>query len=139
MRTTSVLISFIALVAPALATRVAKVTYDTIYDMPATPLTAVACSNGKNGLLTKGFTTFGSLPTTNIGGMAGIVFNSTECGSCWELSYEGKSVNVLAIDFAGDGFNVAESTLNILTDGNAVDLGHIEAEVKPADASACGL
>lgn len=42
--------------------------YDTTYDNAGQSLSTVTCSDGTNGLLTKGFTTFGSLPTfPNIG------------------------------------------------------------------------
>lgn len=116
------------------------VSYDTTYDDASTSLAEVACSDGPNGLLTKSFTTFGSLPTKNIGGAAAVAgWNSDACGTCWELTFNGTSINVLAIDHAGSGFNIAESALNTLTGGQAVFLGRINATSKQVNASACGL
>ena len=128
-----------ALAAPS-ASQTVTVSYDTTYDDPSTSLAEVACSDGPNGLLTKHFTTFGSLPTKNIGGAAVIGgWGSAECGSCWTLTFNGISVNVLAIDHTASGFNVATATLDTLTGGQAVFDGRINAEATPADASACGL
>ena len=127
------------LAAPSATTSV-TVSYDTIYDAAGTSLTQVACSDGTNGLLTKGFTTFGSLPTKFIGGAAAIPgWNSAECGSCWTLTFNGTSINVLAIDHTDSGFNVAQAALDKLTRNQAVALGRITATAKPAAASACGL
>ena len=127
------------LAAPSATTSV-TVSYDTIYDAAGTSLTQVACSDGTNGLLTKGFTTFGSLPTKFIGGAAAIPgWNSAECGSCWTLTFNGTSINVLAIDHTDSGFNVAQAALDKLTHNQAVALGRITATAKPAAASACGL
>jgi hypothetical protein len=70
-------------------------TYDNTYDNPYGSLNGVACSNGENGLLTKGFTTFGSLPSfPYIGGAQAVTgWNSPQCGSCWALTYQGKTIN----------------------------------------------
>ncbi|KAI0333138.1 Cerato-platanin [Cubamyces sp. BRFM 1775] len=118
-----------------------SVSYDEVYDNASGSLTTVACSDGKNGMLTKGFTTFGSLPTfPNIGGAPAIAgWNSDACGTCWELSHNGTSIHVLAIDAGGKGFNIALSALNKLTNGTAVQVGRINATATPANASACGL
>ena len=86
------------------------------------------------------FPTFGSLPNfPDIGGAAAIGFNSPECGSCWELTYNGTSINILAIDHADSGFNIALGAFNMLTDGNGVSVGRINAQAQQVDASQCGL
>ncbi|KIY50660.1 Cerato-platanin [Fistulina hepatica ATCC 64428] len=119
------------------------VTYDETYDNWSQSLDTVACSNGQNGLLTKGYTTFGSLPDfPYIGGAQAVTgWNSPNCGTCWKLYYPvtGVSINVLAIDFAGSGFNIALEAMNVLTDGDAVDVGRVEVEAFQVDASVCGL
>ncbi|KAF7799700.1 hypothetical protein EIP86_010942 [Pleurotus ostreatoroseus] len=133
----AVLAVLAALAAPILAD---TVSFDTVYDDPSTSLDEVACSDGPNGLITKGFTTFGSLPTKNIGGAAAVAgFNSPQCGSCWELTFNGTSINVLAIDHAGSGFNIAEGAMNALTNNQAAFLGRVDATATQVDASACGL
>ena len=134
----AVLAVLTALAAPILAD---TVSFDTVYDDPSVSLDEVACSDGPNGLLTKGFTTFGSLPTfPNIGAAQAIAgWNSAACGSCWKISYKGKSITVTAVDHAGDGFNLAETALNTLTNGQAVALGEISATAVEVDASECGI
>jgi len=70
-------------------------TYDNTYDNGKNSLSIVACSNGQYGLLTKGFTTFNSLPSFPfIGGAQAVTgWNSPNCGSCWALTYKGKTIN----------------------------------------------
>ena len=135
-------------------------TYDNTYDNGHNSLNIVACSNGPNGLLTKGFTTFDSLPSfPRIGGaMAVTGWNSPKCGSCWALSYKGNTINgknhspssldnrslcfawkVLAIDTAANGFNIAQKALDELTNGQAVALGRVNITANEVPASSCGL
>lgn len=125
---------------PALASAI-TVSYDTGYDDGSRSLSAVSCSDGTYGLLTKGYTTQSSLPTfPNIGGASVIAgWNSASCGTCWQLTYNGNSINVLAMDHAAEGFNIAEAALNTLTGGQAVALGRIDADYVQVDASVCGL
>lgn len=82
--------------------------YNDVYDDPNGSLTTVACSDGTNGLITRGYTTFSSLPSfpyiASVFAVAG--WNSTNCGTCWQLWYtdadkETTSINVLAIDYMG--------------------------------------
>ncbi|KAI0700550.1 immunomodulatory protein [Cerioporus squamosus] len=117
------------------------VSYDPAYDSSSTSLTNVACSDGENGLITKGFSTFGSLPHfPNIGGAAAIAgWNSDSCGTCWQLTYKGKSINVLAIDHADSGFNIALTAMNTLTNGQAEALGRVDVTATQVSASSCGL
>ncbi|KAI0831643.1 Cerato-platanin-domain-containing protein [Trametes gibbosa] len=115
--------------------------YDETYDNGSNSLASVACSDGAHGLLTKGFSTFGSLPHfPNIGGAAAVSgWNSAQCGTCWQLSYNGKSINVLAVDHADSGFNIALGAMNALTNGQAKQLGRINVSSKQVAASQCGL
>ncbi|KAF9457873.1 Cerato-platanin [Collybia nuda] len=132
---------------PSLASAI-SLAYDPVYDNAQGSLTTVACSDGDNGLIRRGFTTFGSLPKFPHIGAAAVVtgWNSAACGTCWKLTYENsdgesKSINVLAIDAAGSGagFNVALAAMNELTGGNAMQLGRVEVESEQMDASVCGL
>ncbi|KAI0028208.1 SnodProt1 [Vararia minispora EC-137] len=119
-----------------------NVRYDTTYDNGSGDMTTVSCSDGPNGLITRyGFQTFGDIPTfPNIGAAQAIAgWNSPSCGTCWKLTYQGKSIFVTAIDHAGDGFNIAEKAMNTLTNGQAVALGKISATATQVDASNCGL
>ncbi|KAI0355118.1 Cerato-platanin [Trametes cingulata] len=129
------------LAVPAVLGATVSVSYDEVYDNASGSLSTVACSDGEHGMLTKGFTTFGSLPTfPNIGGAPAIAgWNSEACGTCWQLTHNGTSINVLAIDAGGKGFNIALSALNKLTNGTAVQVGRINATATQVNASACGL
>ncbi|PSR87105.1 Cerato-platanin [Coniella lustricola] len=117
------------------------VSYDTTYDNAATSLGVTACSDGANGLETKGYSTLGSLPGfPYIGGAPAIAgWNSANCGTCWTLTYNGHSINVLAVDVGSGGFNLAEEAMNALTNNQAVALGRITATATEVDASVCGL
>ena len=118
------------------------VSYDETYDAPHNSFDRVACSDGYYGLRTKGYNYFGDVPHfPYIGGTAAIAgWNSAQCGTCWQLSYNGKSINVLAIDHAEAGtWNIALAALNDLTNGQAIDIGRVEAVATLVDSSVCGL
>jgi len=117
------------------------VSYDTGYDDGSRSLAAVSCSDGSNGLLTKGFSTQGSLPSfPNIGGASTIEgWTSASCGKCYSLTWNGRSINLLAVDHAAEGFNIAKAALDTLTGGRAVELGRIDAQWAEVASSACGL
>ncbi|GJE94765.1 Cerato-platanin [Phanerochaete sordida] len=138
--TTLVFAAAAALAAPS-ATTTVTVSYDETYDNAAGSLLTVACSDGPEGMINKGYTTFGSLPGfSNIGGAAAISgWGSDQCGTCWKLTYNGTSINVLAIDHADAGFNIALGALNRLTNNNGVFLGRVNAQAESVDGSACGL
>ncbi|KAG4027703.1 hypothetical protein MFRU_028g01250 [Monilinia fructicola] len=120
-----------------------QVTYDPGYDNAARSLDAVACSNGPNGLETRfpQYKVQGDLPTfARIGGASTIAgWNSPNCGTCYSLSYQGVTINILAIDHAANGFNIAESAMNTLTKGRAVELGNVDAEWALLTPEQCGL
>ncbi|EPQ58697.1 Asp f 13-like protein [Gloeophyllum trabeum ATCC 11539] len=139
MKFTSAVVTLTA----ALVSSVGAVTvsWDSAYDNSGQSLATTACSDGPNGLQTKGFTTFGSLPDyPYIGGASAVgAWNSPSCGSCWELTYNGKTITVLAVDHTDDGFNLSEAAMNDLTDGNAQQYGRVDAQATQVDASQCGL
>lgn len=143
------------------ATSAVSVSYDTGYDDSTRSLTAVTCSDGTNGLITRyGWQTQGSVSRfPHIGGAdavdrwnspnvsrgkeykiyTNIPTNTRQCGTCWQLTYNGRSINVLAIDHAASGFNIAKTALNDLTNGQAVSLGRIDATATQVGLSNCGL
>ncbi|KAH8987209.1 Cerato-platanin [Lactarius akahatsu] len=140
MKLTSTIISLAALFSVASAD---NVRYNTFYDNPQMSLNNVACSNGPNGLITKGFTTFGSLPTfPDIGGVYAVKgWNSPLCGSCWKLTYKGTGnwIHVIAIDTISDGFDLSLRAMDFLTNGKARELDLINAQATQVDKSFCGL
>lgn len=66
-------------------------------------------------------------------------WNSPNCGSCWQLKYKNNTINVLAIDHAKSGFNIAKAALDKLTNNQAEKLGVIQATVTEVAPSVCGL
>ncbi|GAP91833.1 putative Epl1 protein [Rosellinia necatrix] len=138
MQLTNIL-TYLSLAAASSAITVA---YDEGYDNAGRSLTAVSCSDGPNGLITRyGWQTQGQIPRfPNIGAAAAVAgWNSASCGTCWRLTYNGRSVNVLAVDHAGAGFNIALRAMNDLTNGQAVALGRVEATATQVAVSNCGL
>ncbi|OKL58619.1 hypothetical protein UA08_06167 [Talaromyces atroroseus] len=115
-------------------------TFDTAYDDASLSLSTVTCSNGENGLVTKGYNTIGDLPTKNVGGSLTIKgWNDPNCGACYSLSYKNETVYVLAIDVAISQFNVAQKVLDQLTHGHAQEFGSVEVEYEKVDGEKCGL
>lgn len=139
--------NFVLLSAAALAfalsafAQTESLSYDTTYDDASLSLASVACSNGVNGLMTKGYTTLGSLPGfPNVGGAYTVTgWNSPACGTCYNLTYGDTTISVLAVDVALDGFNLSEEAMNTLTGGLAVELGRVDVTSVQVDASVCGL
>ena len=130
---------------PTFLAKTESLSYDKVYDNPKGSLDSVACSDGPYGLTTRGYTTFGSLPSfPNIGGAFDIAgWDSPHCGSCWKLTYTSatgsKSINVTAIDVSPAGFNVAFAAMNNLTNGQATFLGRVKVKAVEVPASSCGL
>jgi len=96
-----------------------KATYDQTFDNPSYSVNNVACSNGANGLASK-YPTLGDFPNfPYVGGAYDIVWNSTNCGSCWRITNQANNVWILitAIDTAGAGFNIAREAYENLNNG----------------------
>ncbi|KAF8585765.1 hypothetical protein K439DRAFT_1021286 [Ramaria rubella] len=125
----------------ALAAEIEPVTFDNTFDNPAGSLDSVACSTGTNGLITKGFETFGQLPTfPNIGGGQAVAgFNSVNCGSCWLLQFDNNTIFVTLVDTAAEGFNIAEEAMNTLTNGQAAALGKVNVTTLQVAVANCGI
>ncbi|EIM82441.1 Epl1 protein [Stereum hirsutum FP-91666 SS1] len=125
------------LIPSALAT---AVRYDTTYDNAGQSTDTVACSDGTNGLASR-YPTFGSFPKFPFLAASDSIpgWNSPNCGTCFAVTYNGVTVNVLAIDHAGDGINMSLEAMNALTNGQATFLGTVDATVAQVDKSACGL
>ncbi|KAF2084458.1 epl1 protein [Saccharata proteae CBS 121410] len=139
MRFSTIIASITTLALGASAT---TVSYDTGYDDASRSLTAVSCSDGANGLMTKyGWSVQGDVSGfPNIGGVDTVAgWGSANCGKCYSLSYNGNTIYVLAVDHAASGFNIAEKAMNTLTNGQAEALGRIDATTAEVAISNCGL
>lgn len=135
----SKILSLFTLATAASAT---TVSYDTGYDDPNRSLTVVSCSDGSNGLITKYQWNFQNQVKNfpYIGGVEAVAgWNSPNCGTCWSVTYNGKTINILAIDHTGAGVNLSKEAMNELTGGNAEQFGRVDAQVQQVALSACGL
>jgi len=76
------LLPIVALFVVPFSVSSVRVTLDDVYSQASNSLSGVACSDGANGLLTKGYKTFGDLPDfPHLGGSSDVSWNSPECGS----------------------------------------------------------
>ena len=64
--------------------------------------------------------------------------NSDYCGTCWELTYDDTTINVLAINVATNGFTISEEAFDALTNGVALYISSVNATATQVDASVCG-
>ncbi|KAI9712348.1 MAG: hypothetical protein M1820_001561 [Bogoriella megaspora] len=124
------------------ATGTLSVSYDTGYDTGSRSLNAVACSDGVHGLETRyGYSVQSNIPNfPYIGGWNGIAgWNSASCGQCLSVTYNGKTIYVTAVDHNDQGVNLSQQAMNDLTNGQAVQLGRVNANVQTVDFSRCKL
>ena len=151
MRFASTIITLAALFSVAIACppvtpppTVEPVRPNGIYGNGGDSLNIVACSNGPNGMITKGFTTFNSLPTfPNIGGGFTVGgWGSAECGSCWKLTNpaNGVTIFVTAIDTISSGFDLAPAAVSTLIGGPIPpSFNEVDVDATEVAHSFCGL
>jgi len=138
MKFTSIISLFalpaIALTLPTSETQATElISYTTwMYNTPSNGIGNVACSNLP-------YKTLGNLPGyPNIGGSHYVTgYGSSECGTCWKITYEGRSVNVLAVDTYAAGWNLALPAMQTLLGQNGTNLPNVQATVQQVDASEC--
>lgn len=77
------LVSIFALLTAPFAVSAERISWDPLYGNGTQSLATVACSDGPNGMLTKGYKVFNDLPTfPRIGGSSVVAnWNSPNCGS----------------------------------------------------------
>nr|AVH85517.1 rCPA1 [synthetic construct] len=119
----------------------ADLSYDTHYDDPSLPLSGVTCSDGDNGMITKGYNTAGEIPNyPHVGGAFTVeTWNSPNCGKCYKVTYNAKTIFLTAIDHSNSGFNIAKKSMDVLTNGRAEELGRIKVTYEEVASSLCGL
>jgi hypothetical protein len=117
-----------------------RTTFDPTYDNKFGSMNTVACSNGANGLSAR-FPTFGDVPSFPfIGGAFDVVWNSPNCGGCWTLTNPatGTSINFVAVDAAGTGFNIAQEAF-VQLNGGQIGKGALDVIASKVAPSVCGL
>lgn len=136
---------FLVIFLTSVSAFTASASYDTAYDDAKRSLSSVSCSDGPNGLLTRNFTTLGSLPKyPYVGGAPAVTgWNSPGCGTCWTVTYTNsngtaKSIDLLAID-GSSNYNMPTAAMNKLTDGQAIFSGRVPVTVVNVHPSVCGL
>merc|ERR1719410_135717 len=81
----------------------AYITWHNYYD--GQPVTEVSCSDGENGLIEKyGYSTLDPL-IPYVAATSNVMWNSPNCGNCYAVSANDKTVYVTAIDQCGKGPN----------------------------------
>ncbi|EJD54183.1 heat-stable 19 kDa antigen [Auricularia subglabra TFB-10046 SS5] len=139
MQFIAVLTTFLAALHYAVALS-GKVTFSYDYN-PGLTTYSIACSDGVNGIRTKyGYKTLADIPTyPNVGGIPRISYNSTSCGTCWKLTYEGRSVTFLAIDRAAATFNLGKTAFQTLSNKSAEALPTFTATYVQVPITDCKL
>ncbi|KAJ5223868.1 Cerato-platanin-domain-containing protein [Penicillium chermesinum] len=108
-----------------------SISYDPVYSASLS-MDQVKCSNGINGVK---YATVGDLPNfPYVGGAPTISGTDTNCGKCYEVDYNGKSVYILAIDYS-TGFNLNPDAFTALT--GDLNLGRVEGTYTEVDGSFC--
>ncbi|KAJ3045477.1 hypothetical protein HDV00_009130 [Rhizophlyctis rosea] len=115
--------------------------YDPTYDTATLSTLTIACSDGPNGLSTKGYKTLSQLPSfPNITASFNIAgWNSAKCGSCYVLKYKGKSVYVTGVDHAAEGFISSMGAMDALTGGQAEAMGRVDVQWGEVAGRFCGF
>lgn len=115
--------------------------YDQVYDNPDTSTLVLACSDGPNGLFTKGYSKLSNLPsfprvaaTETVAG-----WNSPKCGTCYNVTWGTSTISVVAVDRATSGFVLSLAALNTLTGGQGVALGRVNIVWEETSPANCGL
>jgi Cerato-platanin len=116
-----------------------EATFSEAYDNPNTSTDTVACSNGANGLAAQ-FPLLGDIPSFPfIGGVFNVVWNSTNCGACWELTNiaNNASIHITAVD-TSSSFDLSEQAFIALNNG-IIGNGVLNVTAGEISRSVCGL
>lgn len=140
MQFTTIIFSILSAAATAFAAS-GTAAYDTTYDTASLSTLSIACSDGINGLNTKGYPSLGSLPRfPRVGASAEVGgWNSPNCGKCYTITWGTRSINVIAVDHANEGWVLSRAALDELTGGLAVMIGRFPVTWVPAAQSSCGF
>jgi hypothetical protein len=123
-----------------------KVFYDDVYGNKDYSLNGVACSYP----LYKKYGTFGKVPKFPRIGGAFVVngFKSPNCGTCWNVTYPPlevsvnggrRTIPVFLVDSTKDGVVLSREAMDELTDGEAFEFGHVEADLVQVSGKFCGV
>ncbi|RPA92651.1 Cerato-platanin [Choiromyces venosus 120613-1] len=143
MQFSTAILSLMTMAASAFAQVATTAAYDTTYDTSSLSTLSLACSDGPNGLYTKGYQTLGALPGfPHVGAIETIAgWNSPNCGKCYKVTYTatGASINIIGVDVATSGIVLSLAALNELTGGQGQQLGRVAATYAETAATDCGF
>lgn len=118
-----------------------RVTYDALYDNPTWPLSSAACSRA----LGAQWPTLGSVPNYPfVGGIPGLTWASTLCGTWWQLKYTASNgttsnINITAVDAASYGFNISKTAFSSWVGSSGVAAGSVTATAVQLPPAGCGI
>ncbi|KAG1751211.1 hypothetical protein EDB19DRAFT_1824928 [Suillus lakei] len=127
MKITLVVALLSAFALPAFAIP-AYVTWDATYGNPDTPLNAVSCSDGKNGLLAKDYTNFASLP---------FIPQHRSLKYTTPRGHQ-TTVYITAVDNAYT-YNISPQAFEKLIDSTVFETGKVKARAIRVPDSKCGM
>ncbi|CUS14168.1 unnamed protein product [Tuber aestivum] len=134
--------SLMAMATSAFAQVATTAGYDTVYDNGSLSTLSLACSDGPNGLYTKGYQTLSSLPRfPRVGSIETIPgWNSPNCGKCYKVTYTatGASINMIGVDAAASGIVMSLGALDELTGGLGEELGRVNVTYVETAGTDCG-
>jgi len=117
--------------------------YDVTYDTASLSTLSIACSDGTNGLNSKGYETLGSVPGFSLVGAIETIagWNSPNCGKCYQVTYTatGASIYMTAVDRATSGIVLSLAALDVLTGNNGKALGRVDVTYVETAATNCGF
>ncbi|KAL9564471.1 hypothetical protein ACKAV7_010923 [Fusarium commune] len=116
-------------------------TYNGFYDDDTVSVTELACWKGSRIVEGQDWARLGEV-MYQIAGYEGVDGpDSTNCGSCWSLSYGDTSRSVLVLNGAqaGSGFETSLTVMNSLTGGKAEQLGRINVTAHQTELLDCGV
>jgi len=127
MKFTTIAATLLSVITPLVSADTAS--WDSVYDNASQSTLTVACSDGVNGLYTKGYKTLGAVPGfPNVGAAPTIAgWNSPNCGKCFSVTYNGNTIYVTGVDTSRSttNFVLSKAALNKLTGGLADQLGRV--------------
>lgn len=127
MKFTTIAATLLSVITPLVSADTAS--WDSNYDNASLSTLSVACSDGVNGLYTKGYQTLGAVPGfPNVGAAPTIAgWNSPNCGKCFAVTYNGNTIYVTGVDTSRSttNFVLSKAALDKLTGGLADQLGRV--------------
>lgn len=145
MKLTLSIVTLLTAITSTVSAATARAGYDEIYNSAGTKTLTLACSDGQNGLATKGYSTLGLIPRFPYVGATPDIegWNSKNCGACYSITYAAtkKTIYVTGVDTTrGTGnFVLSTAALNKLTNNQAIALGTVSVTWSQVPRSRCGM